>query len=260
MTAVKRTRVVFVHGWAGSAESWDPVIDLLDTQTWDATAMRLPGSPGATTETTTVPAAASELVDLLRRGTAPSVIVGHSMGAQITMLAHGDVPSAVLGEIVIDPAYGADGSERPRMAAWADRIEAEGHHAVSAFFASATPGMPADSARRLIEDLHSTSAATIASYLRSEYVDADAIGLLPATAVAAARRSRPVFSVHSTPESAARERALPCPRGSSSYTWSGHGHFLHLEDPARFVADLDDWRPKLGIRDAASTLAPAASG
>lgn len=260
VVAAKRTRVVFVHGWAGSAESWRPVLELLDPRVWDARAVRLPGSPTASTTTTTVDAAATELVDLLRLWPQPALLVGHSMGAQVTMLAHGRAPSAVRGEVVIDPAYGAAGSEKPRMAAWADRIDREGHQAVAAFFESATPGMPAGVAHRLINDLYNTSATTIARYLRSEYVDTEAIGLLPATVAAAARRVRPVLSLHSTAESATREAALPSPPGSSSRTWSGHGHFLHLEDPQRFVTDLTGWLSTVPIPGAANSLASAPVG
>ena len=245
MTAGSPVPVVFVHGWAGSAESWQPVCDRLDPGDWKVTTLRLPGSRGAAPATPSVHQSASQLVTFLEGATEPAIVVGHSMGAQVTLLAHGAAPQHVLGEIVIDPAYGGAADSRPAMAAWAERIRREGHPAVSDFFRSATRGLDSASADRILADLHETTPATVASYLLSEYVDDDAIGLSPATSRAAERRQRPVLSLHSTDASAYREALLPAPRGSRASVWRGYGHYLHLEDPDRFVDALASWRDHL---------------
>lgn len=250
MTAVKRTPVVLVHGWAGSADSWQPILDRLDPATWDATAMRLPGSPGGDPRNPTVAHGAEQLTATLEGLPAPAMLVGHSMGAQVTLLAHARAPHLVLSEVVIDPAYAGDHS-RSEMAAWADRIARDGHPEVRGFFESATAGLTASDAEQILSDLRQTAPAVIASYLLSEYVDDGAIGLNPATPLAAAGRRRRVLSVHSTEASAQREASLPLPAGSESQIWRGSGHYLHLEDPDRFVAVLDGWRDRL-LSDAAS--------
>lgn len=245
MAAVTRTPVVLVHGWAGSAESWQPVVRRMDSASWNATALRLPGSRGGSPGLATVSHAADELAATLAAFDEPVLIVGHSMGAQVTMLAHARVPHLVLSEVVIDPAYAGEAGSRPEMAAWATRIEDRGLSAVSDFFASATSGMSTHDARQVMADMRLTSPADIASYLRSEYVDADAVGLAPHTARVARLRKHPVLSVHSTQASEDRESSLPSPPGSASEIWPGHGHYLHLEDADRFVALLARWRTHL---------------
>ena len=237
------TDIVLVHGWAGSAEAWDPVAACLaERRSFRVHAVRLPGSPGSDSSADrTIAAAAAEVEALIRALDAPAALVGHSMGAQVTTRAHTAAPDAVLTEVVLDPAYGADADTRSEMAAWADDIASNGHAAVDGFFAEAIAGLAAADRERLRADLLATSPDTIARYLRSEYVDEDAIGLLPASARAAAMRTRRVLAVHSSLEGLAREQRLPSPRGSRIDVWQGHGHYFHLEDPERFASLLADW-------------------
>lgn len=253
VAAVARTPVVLVHGWAGSAESWRPVEALLDETVWSVVAVRLPGSPGGDSGPATIARAAAQTVELLRDLGEPAVLVGHSMGAQVTMLAHGQAPECVRSEVVVDAAYAGDAESRPQMAEWATDIERHGLSRVSEFFVSATRGMSSAEAQRVQADLSATDPAVIASYLRSEYVDPDAIGLSPATERVARSRRKPVLSLHSTTESVQREASLFTPSGSVSQLWEGHGHYLHLEDPQRFVRVLDDW---LAVATTGSTGAP----
>jgi len=180
---------------------------------------------------------------------APPVLIGHSMGAQVTLLAHSMMPDLILGEVVIDAAYAEEASVRQEMAAWADDIERVGHASVSEFFASATTGMSPADAAQVLDDLRATDPAVIASYLRSEYVDPDAIGLNPMTAEIARLRRKPVLSFHSTAQSVEREASLMTPAGSRSELWHGHGHYLHLEDPDRFARRLLQWKTAVETAD-----------
>ncbi len=256
-----RTPVVLVHGWAGSAESWQPIRDALDARAWDAVAVRLPGSPGGDSGPGTVARAARQLVSVLEGLQAPAVLVGHSMGAQVTLVAHGLVPHLVHSEVVVDAAYAGDADSRQEMADWATAIERDGLPRVADFFASATVGLSPTDAGRVLADLRATDPVTIASYLRSEYVDPDAIGLGPATERVAHARRQPVLSLHSTADSVRREASLFTPAGSVSELWEGHGHYLHLEDPRRFVRTLDAWREaqRADRRDSAGWGMPSGS-
>lgn len=238
-----RTDIVLVHGWAGSAESWNPVAErLAESGAFRIHAVRLPGSPGSDPASEpSVSAAADGVVRLLRELDAPAVLVGHSMGGQVTMRAHIVAADSVLTEIVVDPAYGASANSRSEMSAWADQIDADGHAAIEGFFQDAGARLSESDRRRIRSDLLATSPGAIAGYLRSEYVDEGAIGLLPASARVAAERRRPVLAVHSTMEGLAREQVLPSPRGSRIDVWAGYGHYLHLEDPVRFAALVTDW-------------------
>ena len=237
-----RTPVIFVHGWAGSASSWRPVESALDARVWDIVVVRLPGSPGGGPGAATVANATDEVVDALEKVERPAILVGHSMGAQATLLAHGRVPDLVHSEVVIDPAYGGAASSRDSMSRWATSIEHSGTAAVEGFFTTAMETLHLDIAAPLLDDMRNTAPSVLASYLRSEYVDADSVGLFPATSDAALDRRRPVLSVHSTHEGHTRESSIPSPEGSRSDYWPGHGHYLHLEDAPRFVTLLDSWR------------------
>lgn len=251
------TPIVLVHGWAGSAEAWHPIVSRLRAKArGPVIAVRLPGSPGAPEGgTPTIPGAAAMLAEMLRAQARPVLLVGHSMGAQVTLLAHAMEPESVLGEVVIDPAYGASHTAHAEMLEWASRIETQGHAAAYDFFAAAAATLPLGGGELLLADLSATHPAVIARYLRSEYLDSGAIGFLAATRRAAALRSKPVLAIHSTESGASRERMLPAPPGSRVETWIGHGHFLHLESPDRFVETVGAWRRSLEDAADASPVA-----
>jgi pimeloyl-ACP methyl ester carboxylesterase len=239
--------MVLVHGWAGSAEAWHPIVSRLRAHAGGPViAVRLPGSPGAPQgDSPTIPGAAAMLAETLRAQESPALLVGHSMGAQVTLLAHAITPESVLGEAVIDPAYGASVAEHAEILDWASRIEANGHAAADDFFVEAAAALASGDRDRLLADFKATPPAVIARYLRSEYVDPGAIGFLAATRRAAALRTKPVLAIHSTDLGASQEGLLPAPPGSRIETWAGHGHFLHLELPDRFVETVLAWRRQL---------------
>ncbi|MDQ0615098.1 pimeloyl-ACP methyl ester carboxylesterase [Microbacterium sp. W4I4] len=245
-----KTHIVLVHGWAGSAESWRPITAELEAVGgYRVHAVRLPGSPGsASARPPTIRAAAEELAAMLCGIGEPAVLVGHSMGAQVTLRAHAAQPAAVLSEIVVDPAYGAS-DDRAAMTRWAERIASAGHVALREFFAAAGAGLQAADRAVLHADLLATPIPVIVSYLRSEYLDADAIGVMPASARIAARRIRPVLTVLSSMEGVELDRGLPHPPGSRMDLWLGHGHFLHLNNPRRFAQSIDEW-----VRDEAGRV------
>lgn len=242
------TPVVLVHGWAGSAESWTPIHSVWEAATGHAPliALRLPGSPGDHSGRETTVREAGQLLESVLTGLPrPALLIGHSMGAQVTLMAHSSTPHLVVGEVVLDPAYGGD-STVDEMETWATQIEAEGHQALDSFFASAmSTRLPAVSQEQIRSDLSGTSVRDLARYLRSEYVDDDAIGLVAQTIVAASRRTQPVLAIHSTSQGASVEATLPSPAGSEVELWDGYGHYLHLEDPLRFVSTVLVWAKKL---------------
>ncbi|MFB2587057.1 alpha/beta fold hydrolase [Herbiconiux liukaitaii] len=232
--------LLLVHGWAGSAESWSSVLPALRAEGFAlVTAVRLPGSPGADPHgAPTVRDAAAKLVQTAALLPERPLLVGHSMGAQVTLLAHQILGEKIAGEVVIDPAYGSD-STQEKAAIWADRIDRDGHVAVRDFFESALgERMSADDRANILHDVDHTASDVIATYLRSEYSADDSIGLRSQTGLAAALRSRPVLAIHSTPHGAESEATLPAPEGSRVEQWPGYGHYLHLEDPSRFASSV----------------------
>jgi pimeloyl-ACP methyl ester carboxylesterase len=239
------TPLVLVHGWAGSAQSWEPIVDALDRTSFDPIiAVRLPHSPGwSGTAEATIGAAADELVDVLAGLPSPAVAVGHSMGAQVTLAAHARRPDLVIGEVVIDPAYGAEPSVVDEMHTWAGEILDQGHRAVLGFFTQALGNdVPSDVRARVLDDVRATPSGVIARYLLSEYVDDGALGIAPNTLSTAQRRVSPVLALQATADGVRRESALPAPAGSRIERWRGLSHFLHLEQPRRFAELLESWR------------------
>jgi pimeloyl-ACP methyl ester carboxylesterase len=257
------TPLVLVHGWAGSAEAWGAIVDALDPAVFSPIiAVRLPHSPGwSGTAEATIAAAADELVDVLQSLPSPAIAVGHSMGAQVTLAAHARRPDLVLGEVVIDPAYGADPAVVDEMGAWADEIVEQGHPAVLGFFTKALgDDVPSEVRARVLEDVRATPSDAIARYLSSEYVDDGALGVAPNTLSAAQRRVSPVLALQATDDGVRRESALPAPAGSRIERWRGLSHFLHLEQPRRFADLLESWRSEVGERTAELVAKPGSLG
>lgn len=232
--------LLLVHGWAGSAESWNSVLPALRAEGFTSViAVRLPGSPGSPLRSApAVRDAAAHLAEAAAALPQRPLLVGHSMGAQVTLLAHQALGEKLAGEVVIDPAYGS-GSTREEAADWADQIDRYGHAAVHDFFASALGERMSPEDRALIlSDLNRTPSEIIAAYLRSEYAEDDSVGLRSRTGTAAALRTRPVLAIHSTSHGAEYEASLLSPQGSRVEEWPEHGHYLHLEDTDRFASSV----------------------
>jgi pimeloyl-ACP methyl ester carboxylesterase len=229
-------RMLFVHGWGGSARSWDPIRRALSWVSGSA-AIDLPGHAGAAGVPTVPGAVASVLAALESDG--PAILVGHSLGGQVTALAHVERPDLVVAEVVIDPAYGHPDGDRPALEEWAGAIERAPSATVEAFVDGAFgPSTPPQVRTAVLHDLRATDPAAFVTYLRSEYLDPDAMGLESASAAVLSRRTRPCLAVYSTATAAAFERRIGT---ANILVWPGHGHYLHLEDPARFAGDLRAW-------------------
>ncbi|HMR48634.1 MAG TPA: alpha/beta hydrolase [Arachnia sp.] len=241
--------IVLVHGWAGSSVPWAPVTRALTASGHRApvTAIDLPGSPlfRGSAVAPTISDATRHLVETLEGIGRPALLVGHSLGAQVTLLAHAERPDLVHAEVVLDPAYNST-EPRAALANWADRIERDGHAALRPFFAEALGNrVPASSAAQVLADLRATPVPVIVSYLRSEYLDPDAIGLRPQTLQAAGGRRHPVLALHTRASGAELEKTLPAPHGSRTVLRPGANHFLHLEGPEGIVDEIQSWLSRL---------------
>ncbi|CAM3733307.1 alpha/beta fold hydrolase [Occultella aeris] len=234
-------RMLFVHGWGGSARSWDPIRRALSWGSGSA-AIDLPGHAGAAGVPTVPGAVASVLAALESDG--PAILVGHSLGGQVTALAHVTRPDLVVAEVVIDPAYGHPDGDRAALQEWARAIEKAPSATVEAFVDGAFgPSTPAEVRAAVRDDLRRCDPTAFGTYLRSEYLDPDAMGLESASTAILARRSRPTLAVYSTATAAAFERRTGT---ADILVWRGHGHYLHLEDPARFAGDVRRWLDTMG--------------
>jgi pimeloyl-ACP methyl ester carboxylesterase len=235
--------IVLVHGWGGSPDAWRPVVER-----WPGphalVPVALPAAPvaGAPDDPPTVEGAVRATVRLLESsGTGPAVLVGHSMGAQVTLRIAVERPDLVHREVVIDPAYGMPDDEAVTIETWADEIEQRGVAALLPFFESAFSARTPESVReRVLADVTATPPGAMAGYLRSEYLGPRAIGTARTAATWLRRRVAPLLVLHSTAAGARFSTAGAGPH-TEVHTLPGHGHYPHLEDPDRFCALLGRW-------------------
>lgn len=229
--------LVLVHGWGGSAANWDAMPFPSGSR---SCAVDLPGH-GSARETGpfSIRSAVEAVLHRVETLGEPAVLVGHSMGAQITTIVHAERPELVLAECVIDPAYGHPESDRERMIRWRDEVAAAPHAVVSgfvraAFSARADPGLR----RRILEDVVATPERALVAYLDAQYFADGAVGFAAATRELLLQRSRPTLGVYSTEPAAAFERSAGA---ADTVVQPGGGHYLHLESPSAFVRTLTAW-------------------
>ena len=233
---------VLVHGWGGSAAAWGAVAVALERAGHNVRAVALPGHEGSVVANEpTVAGAADAVGDVLSSVEEPAVLVGHSLGAQVTSLLHVSLAGRVEGEVVIDPAYGHPDDDLPRLHKWLARIRAQGHEPVIRFAEEAFSELTSPGLRgSVLRDITRTPVHVLASYLESAYIADGAIGMASQSRLFLARRTRPVLAVYSNVPGAIFERSL-ANKGVRVELWLGHGHWLHLEEPARFARLMSSW-------------------
>jgi pimeloyl-ACP methyl ester carboxylesterase len=157
------------------------------------------------------------------------------MGAQVATALAVEHPGRVRALAVIDPAYGADADEERLFAGRLAALRADGA-------AAAIRQLGADALPAAVRDqLLATPGHVLAACYEGMYVTGEAFGTRRAAEKYLAGRVCPVLALHSRPEPAAWESAIPAPPGSRTVTWPGTGHFLHLERPAAFATLLTEW-------------------
>ncbi|NMM94120.1 alpha/beta hydrolase [Bifidobacterium sp. DSM 109957] len=108
---VPNLTVVLVHGWGSSPRTWEGIVW---PEGWRILPYTLPGHGNRRDEGSwTIPSASEDLVGFIRQSVPAGervLLIGHSMGGQLTAMVQAQHPELVLGEVVIDPAYGGDDS------------------------------------------------------------------------------------------------------------------------------------------------------
>jgi pimeloyl-ACP methyl ester carboxylesterase len=233
------TTLLLVHGWGANARSWDAhAARWRDRHT--VLVPDLPGHGGNGAADWTVERAGAFLARLAATADGPVVAVGHGLGGQLTTRLHTEHPRLIAAEVVIDPAYGRPDADFDEIAQRANGLEAHGADVLGEFMRGAfTPRTPEPVRRSVRAGLASTPVPVLVSYLRSQYITPAAIGLRSPARKALANRLHPTLALYSSRTAAAFERsASPL---SEIMLWERHGHYLHREDPQRFVATVDAW-------------------
>ena len=247
MCSAEKLTAVLVHGWGGSPRTWNGIAW---PEHWRILPYTLPGHGHRHDDGPwTIPAAAEDLADYIR-GSVPAgervLLIGHSMGGQLTAMVQATHPELVLGEVVIDPAYGGDDSpvDVADMVAQLEAMRNDPFGTLFQFIEGAfSPYLP-QAARDIIrQDIAATNPTAFGDYFESEYLAEESFGLRTDTPTVTMRRTRPVLGIYGSEARGAMEREVdPVGLDVSLSVWQGgHGHFLHMEDPQRFVRCVEEW-------------------
>jgi pimeloyl-ACP methyl ester carboxylesterase len=233
--------VVLVHGWACDENYWHEQIDALKPR-YTVVTLNLAGHGASGNNRTDWSMAnyAQDVAAVVRQLPAPQVVlVGHSMGADVALAATPLLGTRVIGVVAVEALRSV--GERPltareidrRLAPFSSDFIGETRNLVSGslFEKGADPVL----VQKVAYGMSLKSPAVAIPSMRS-LLSMDLAGLLPSIHV-------PVYAINSdiAPTDAARIRkALP---DFTLDVLDHTGHFLMLEDPARFnpllLKDID---------------------
>ncbi|NEG88526.1 alpha/beta fold hydrolase [Bifidobacterium aerophilum] len=251
--SVQQMYVIPVHGWAGSPRVWDFVSWPDD---WTVLPYELPGhgtrrddNPAGPDAPFTIPAAGEDLADFIRRNVPAgkrALLIGHSMGGQLTLHVHVHHPELVAGEVVIDPALGAKADEVAGQPVMLKALRDDACDTIESFIQGAFSAYTPQRMREaVVADIRRADPRALADYYQSEYMDPESFGNWDPAIAMMKRRTKPTLGIYTTPARADFERTA----GTRDVSiWSGgHGHFLFLEDPVRFADEVVSWAISRGV-------------
>lgn len=243
--------LVLVHGWACAASDWDVLVPGL-RRLGSVVAVDLPGAGGSAPSAHgyTLPVVARQVAGTLDRlaPAAPVVLVGHSAGAEVVLAAEQLVPG-VAGLVMVEPAYGADAAEEPRLRAIVRRLAVEDPAAVAREYFRRLDG-PATPPH--VTEGHAGRVAAAPEAIRGVFHEfafgPGSFHFRPRTDARQRARRAPLLAVYRDPRRAAAGREFATRDGDRVVVHEGAGHWPHHEDPARFLAGLERWLARVAIR------------
>lgn len=223
-------RAFLVHGLSSSAETWWRVASRLSRSGWSVVAPDLRGHGRApVTETYRLPDMADDLVAL---GGGWDVVVGHSLGGALAVLA-GASGGWAARLVLVDPALRVDGGDAAREAELAELEDG----AVAAL-AAAHPDWHPEDVRLKARAVAATSPSVVAAIF-DENRPWDLLGTLAALPV-------PVHVLGADPLAGGIFDplvgiGLADRHPHVTYTLAtGRGHSVHREDPGAVVAAVEE--------------------
>ena len=228
--------MLLVHGWACDENYWHAQLDALKAR-YTVVTLNLAGhgASGANRSDWSMANYAQDVAAVARALPNPQlVLVGHSMGAAVTLAATPLIGERVIGVVAVEalrsvgqPPLTARDIEQRVAPFEANFVGATRTLVTSSLF---EPGADAALVQKVAYNMSLRPPAVAVPTLRS-LLSMDLMGLLPAIHV-------PVYAINSDmlPTDAARiRRSLP---DFHLDVLNHTGHFLMLEDPARFNALL----------------------
>lgn len=244
--------LVFVHGWCGERGLWRATLEALAPR-HRVIALDLAGhgSSGAARTRWTLAALADDVVAVVEASGATEVIlVAHSMGAPVALLAAPRLAPRVRGVIAVDSLHRADFAYPPGfLEQSACALEADFPRAVGASLRAVVPA---------------TAPAELLDWIQMRALRTDrraAVGLLRGLEDF---QLGPVLAAAGVPvrviDAAASEPAADVEQNRrladfEALSMEGVGHFPMLEQPADFLALLEHWIDELSASPRASRAA-----
>lgn len=222
--------IVLVHCWCGNREFWRDQIDEL-ARDHRVVRIDLPGhgASGRDRAKWTVKGFAPDVQAVADQlGLQRMILVGHSMGGPVCLAAAARMPGRVVGVVGIDNLHDADrGMTKADVEPFAASLEQDFEAGMRAAMTQMAGGPQAELAEWLTrEAVKADHAAAIA--LMRDFANLD----LPALFQGAGVPIRTVNSANSPwPTNVAANRKYA---DFDARIMTGVGHFLQLEDPARF--------------------------
>lgn len=236
--------LVLVHGWACDARDWDPVIAPL-RRLGRVVTVDLPGS-GESREVPgpyTLAAVGDAVAATVRRLDIRSpYLVGHSAGAEVAISLAERLQGGCPGAVAVDPAYGFDTEQRADVASVVARLRRESPAVVAVEYFGRIDG---DLTPVHVRDHHPDRLGATDEAIRGIFgqfafgpgalhfrPECDAFHRTRHTPLLAFYRNDArghagrVFGMHARDRIIVRDRA---------------GHWLHHEQPDRFVREIGEW-------------------
>ena len=238
---------VLLHGWACDSTDWAPLVDRFRAL-GTVLAVDLPGSGNSRSDPGpyTLPHAVTRVAEILRDHRSAPILVGHSAGCEVAVALADDPAVRARAIVAVDPAYGFPDGDRDRVRAVARRLETHDPRTVALEYFSAIDGTatPEQIREQHPSRLRATDAALRETF-REFAFGPGALHFSPECDERHRRRTVPLLALYRNAARAAPARGFATHAGDRVITRDDAGHWLHLEDPDRFISDLTDWLAEL---------------
>jgi pimeloyl-ACP methyl ester carboxylesterase len=238
--ATDRLPVVFLHSLAGNASQWSAQLEHLRPERRAvALEWRGHGRSGAPADGDySVPAAAADVEEAVGRlGLERFVLVGHSGGGLVALQHAADHPERVAGLLLVDPSGDSRKVPSEQMDPLLAALGSEAYAAtIGQYWGFILTGGDPDARERVMADLKATPKETVVGFFEAAR-DYDPLPALrsydgPMLSVVTPINDEP-FSLHNLGS------------GLDHTTFTGTGHWLHMDKPEEFNSTLDGFLARI---------------
>lgn len=231
--------LVFVHGWTCAGSFWDANVAGLRDH-WRVVTVDLPGHGGSDKPEVsyTMELFAKDVEAVMHdAGIKEAVLIGHSMGAPVIRQIYADSPTQIAGLVIVDGTVAAKGSPRPDRTALFREMRSDYDASVtktveSMFSAHTSPELRKEILAQMLSTPHNVGISAREALYSTRVWDNAPVQV-------------PTLAIYKGPRTYTVMRAqFP---NLEFEAWEGYGHFLMMEDPARFNARLRAFLTKIGF-------------